>query len=350
MAPRTKRARIVDTPTDDDDPPVVEELQEEKPKPKPQPHETLWHDDGNIVLATDAYLYRVHKSVLAKNSAVFRNMFMLPGDGTEGGAAGLGDGLWDGVPMVKMAGDDDVDVYNFLMALYDRKHYQMYETTTLQILISLIVMSAKYECEDIRAEIVKHLKEHYPSKLEDFQKAKTRELFHEPPENHHFQLLSVANKLYTPSLLPSLYYHCSLHDIHDIFSWSHLITQNDLQRIISGRERMTKFAYEVGTDALLPNTKCSNHACYVKRAELVIKNNNYASFDRPMLPLEMSASGVLSLPDSKAKHAEICESCLRNYRSSLKKLRERFWKNLPAIFFMDKWDAMETELHTEAED
>ncbi|KLO06825.1 hypothetical protein SCHPADRAFT_1002109 [Schizopora paradoxa] len=347
MAPRKKRARTDDTQTDDD-PPEVDELQEENSKP--QPHETLWHDDGNIVLATDAFLYRVHKGVLAKNSTVFRNMFMLPGDGTEGGTAGLGDGVWDGVPMVKMAGDDDVDVYNLLMALYDRKHYRMYETTTLQILISLIVMSAKYECEDIRAEIVKHLKEHYPSKLDDFQKAKTRELFNDPPVDYHFRLLSVAHMLYTPSLLPSLYYHCSLHDLKNILSWLHLISRNDLDKIIRGRERMAKYAYEAVTDALLPENECGNRACFRKRAELVIMNNNYDSYDRPPLPLEMPPSGILHLPDSKAKHAEICEPCVQNYRLSLNWLRKTFWRDLPCIFFMDEWDKMETELHAEAED
>ncbi len=56
----------------------------------PAPHEELWYEDGNIQLATDAHLYRVHKSVLIKQSTAFKDMFELPntppevGEETEG--------------------------------------------------------------------------------------------------------------------------------------------------------------------------------------------------------------------------------------------------------------------------
>ncbi len=90
-----------------------------------RPHETLWHEDGNIVVMTDKFFYRVHKSILANQSSVFRDMFQIPTiiAGDAGGAAGrlsISE-EWNGIPTVKMAGDEDEDVYNLLMTLYNRK-------------------------------------------------------------------------------------------------------------------------------------------------------------------------------------------------------------------------------------
>lgn len=42
-------------------------------------HRTLWFDDGNVVLvACTSMAFRVHKSVLALKSTVFRDMFAMP--------------------------------------------------------------------------------------------------------------------------------------------------------------------------------------------------------------------------------------------------------------------------------
>ncbi len=50
----------------------------------PTPQDEVWYADGNIVLATEKHLYRVHKSILAKYSTVFADMFQFE-------MAGVGD-------------------------------------------------------------------------------------------------------------------------------------------------------------------------------------------------------------------------------------------------------------------
>ena len=68
-------------------------------------HEKLWFSDGNIVLASDytetpeeqgKLLFRVHKSVLAMNSPVFRDMFEVVSDGTADGESH--NEMYEGVP------------------------------------------------------------------------------------------------------------------------------------------------------------------------------------------------------------------------------------------------------------
>ena len=85
--------------------------------------ENLWFEDGNIVLATNAHLYCVHRGVLARNSIVFKHILELPNVGSSSSNSevrGIADGdKWEGKPLVRMIGDNDEDVCHLLKALYD---------------------------------------------------------------------------------------------------------------------------------------------------------------------------------------------------------------------------------------
>ncbi len=80
----------------------------------PQQHKELWYEDGSIVLASDVHLYRVHKSMLVKHSTVLSNMFDVPSEGAN-------TDLLDGIPIVKMHGDSDEEIFILLKSLYNRK-------------------------------------------------------------------------------------------------------------------------------------------------------------------------------------------------------------------------------------
>lgn len=43
-----------------------------------RPHEELWFEDGNVILIAEATSFRVHKSILARHSEFFHDMFRLP--------------------------------------------------------------------------------------------------------------------------------------------------------------------------------------------------------------------------------------------------------------------------------
>lgn len=90
----------------------------------PQPHDVLWFPDGNVVLATDVYLFKVYKGILSMHSSVFRDMFELPnvggnGDGHIGG--GMAPDSYDGLPLVTMVGDKGEDVVHLLRAVYEHQ-------------------------------------------------------------------------------------------------------------------------------------------------------------------------------------------------------------------------------------
>lgn len=80
-------------------------------------HSSLWYDDGNIILISFTadksrhVLFRIHKSILAEQSAVFAGMFSLP-DSMDNYVYGV-----EGVPSVSMT-DDAEDIEILLSILY----------------------------------------------------------------------------------------------------------------------------------------------------------------------------------------------------------------------------------------
>lgn len=91
----------------------------------PKPHDILWFSDGSVVLATDLYLFKVHKGVLSLHSSVFKDMFELSTimDGEVAGGIDTGEGheMCSGLPLVTLAGDKGDDAVHLLRRVYDSR-------------------------------------------------------------------------------------------------------------------------------------------------------------------------------------------------------------------------------------
>ncbi len=90
----------------------------------PGPHNFLWYPDGNVVLATDSFLFKVHKSLLSQHSSVFRDMFELPNIDSSianQSSAGMASESYEGLPLVTLVGDKGEDVAHLLRAVFDRE-------------------------------------------------------------------------------------------------------------------------------------------------------------------------------------------------------------------------------------
>jgi hypothetical protein len=86
-----------------------------RPRPDETHDEDLYFEDGSIVLSandTDGNLvyFRVHKSVLAKQSTVLKDMFSVPSPPQME--------LYDSLPLVHLH-DNAKELKEFLQAMYD---------------------------------------------------------------------------------------------------------------------------------------------------------------------------------------------------------------------------------------
>lgn len=73
----------------------------------------IWYNDGNIVIQASSTLFRVHCSVLAHNSEVLRDMFLMPQPPC------VDEGDVEGCPVVQMH-DRVEDWIHVLSAMYGR--------------------------------------------------------------------------------------------------------------------------------------------------------------------------------------------------------------------------------------
>jgi hypothetical protein len=84
-------------------------------RPDESRDEDLYFEDGSVVISAnnvdgDLVYFKVHKSVLAKQSTVFKDMFSLPSPSDID--------TYDGLPLVHVH-DDAKDFKQFLQAIYD---------------------------------------------------------------------------------------------------------------------------------------------------------------------------------------------------------------------------------------
>ncbi|KLO13609.1 hypothetical protein SCHPADRAFT_873886 [Schizopora paradoxa] len=136
-------------------------------------HPSLWFEDGNIIVSAKSaetqklMLFRVHKSVLSRQSSVFAGLFSLP-DTPEnyGGPEDLSE-----IPTVFLADDAEgiADLFNILYGpqgfnLFTRKRNPDFPLQGMK----LLKIADKYELDAIKNAIVSRMSTDWPKSLEEW--------------------------------------------------------------------------------------------------------------------------------------------------------------------------------------
>ncbi|KAF7370412.1 BTB domain-containing protein [Mycena sanguinolenta] len=126
----------------------------------PIKHSARWFDDGNVVLQAENTQFRVHWSVLALHSSVFRDMRGLPKP--------LDEPNVDGCPIVKLPDDRAIDVEYLLDALYDGPTFLGQTTLPLAAIGAFIRLGRKYDFKNVLNLAVARVTAEYPTTLEKY--------------------------------------------------------------------------------------------------------------------------------------------------------------------------------------
>jgi len=126
-------------------------------------HPSLYYDDGNVILSCENMVFRVHRSVLSKNSPVFREMLETRTKGEEDRKPDVLSGC------LRIALDHTKeDVETLLKIVYNdlRVDHLRLAADELSLVTSIFRMAMKYRIERTLTEIYTLIRRKWPSDLD----------------------------------------------------------------------------------------------------------------------------------------------------------------------------------------
>ncbi|KLO07222.1 hypothetical protein SCHPADRAFT_945471 [Schizopora paradoxa] len=304
------------------------------------PYDSLWFDDGNIILSTDIHLYRVHKIVLAEHSAVFRDMFQMPsGDANED------------VPTVRMAGDSDEEIKVLLLTLYNSKFKQALQDTRAHALSSVLSISSKYNFHVIRTHVLRCLDSLFPTSLEGFLSSRIHELELKNSPKLLFELLAAAHKFEIISIQPVLYYLCARFPLEAIIHLIPTLPIDCMKNLLLGRDWLCALSqhiveqslpsYRSGGSPLPISVRVCGVASCMETFRTLVARQFRCGLWRFFFVLDLDERGILR--GINLRENGICEGCAANYLSQLDAMKEYAWSRLPQKFCHKLWEQIRLE-------
>ncbi|KLO06123.1 hypothetical protein SCHPADRAFT_883121 [Schizopora paradoxa] len=320
----------------------------------PKPCESLWFPDGNVVIATDTLLFKVHKGVLSLQSSVFKDMFELPivESGLENtqegqGTVGFTPELYEGLPLVGLAGDTGKDVEHLLRAVYERHYFRPErDDTDLDTVNTLLLLSKKYDFKHIQKDVVAHVLRHHPMSLEEQMKLKEIEYHHRKEWSvRHLKLLKAAVFADIDFLLPLIYYACSDYSIGDILRAAKLVQldQGTLDTLIEGREEVGSmirhFIAEVPFTTYIEfeSNDCEREGSCLEE----IRFFQLGDFFHSTSMKNLSTSDFFVFDRCRT---DLCKLCREAAEDAVDRERMYVWDRIPRCFGFPGWDVLRTKM------
>ncbi|KLO08393.1 hypothetical protein SCHPADRAFT_1000973 [Schizopora paradoxa] len=323
--------------------------------PGPKPFEALWFSDGNVILATDTYLFKVHKSMLSSQSSVFRDMFDLPlvGDsqGPSEGDRGIVPETYDGLPLVKLADEKGEELAYLLRAVYERQFYHRDDARTpLKVVTSLLVLSTKYDFEHIRKDVIFQISKHYPMTLDEYCAIDDdkSQLFGMDRKDCHFPLLGAAFTAQVEPLLPILYYAASHFYAGDIFQafTSGTIAMECCKTLFNGRESLqssTNLSVASMRESLAQIRSLNkDKACQTQGCTLDVPDDHQTPFSSFLNTSDQKYVGGQQI--IKSFFPQLCSNCFSECAKYAESERSLTWAWIPMAFAHSKWEDIHKEL------
>ncbi|KAJ7494265.1 hypothetical protein B0H11DRAFT_930315 [Mycena galericulata] len=322
-------------------------------EPKAEPHqpqriEELWFEDGSIILQAGTSQFRVHRSILAARSHVFRDMLSFPQPpDTE---------LVDGCPLVLLP-DSAADVTVFLKAIYEPEYFMPFPAQTeFYIIAGCLRLSHKYEVDYLRRRGLIHMSSAYCTTLSRWDRCTHRtserippsaDTYSWPPPSdisyklHSFQLIREVDALW---LLPMAFYNLSVSfsqisgDIFGVQDAPTSLSIRDQTTFINGhviqRQSTTTDILQFLSEPLDIDGCVSPAQCFKVRLAAV---DSMWEITRncPSSPLHVWDT------DEWARLHDVCDVCLDVLQTRHQIARQAFWDKLPEIYGLPPWKQLE---------
>ncbi|KLO16680.1 hypothetical protein SCHPADRAFT_937709 [Schizopora paradoxa] len=326
----------------------------------PKPHELLWFSDGSVVLSTDLYLFKVHKSLLALHSSAFKDMIQLLNvDGSDAGEiciAGAQD-VYEGLPLVTLVGDKGEDVVHLLRTVYELNYHDRHSNdTSLQTVVALLLQSTKYDFKAIRDNVIMQLSRNYPMNLSDYMVLVEERLPQYGMKHRrqcHITLLAAAFKSNADVLLPTLYFDSADLLTENLLDESGLLPPECFRTLMIGRDllheairvRVTELP-ELLRDEAYDGFEDAKNICLKEGGPCLstIGYERIAEFCIMCFTLRTGAELVVFYLNS------MCSTCTAFMANEFEKMRDELWARVPSFIGCPEWSVLKEKFEEIAED
>lgn len=351
-----------------------------------QHHPTLYFEDGNVVLSAlpqegHRQFFRVHQSILCRQSPILADMFALPPLKASGSKDALAE-TYDGVIHVEMP-DSAEDLASFLHVLYDPLYvlsrttlyqpglidtghrgtaYKRFNPHTPVLVEGTLKLAAKYECDALRTRIVENLEADWPQTLAQWDARRAEGILARSEHSQQFtgkvnglylddrlpepaSAIRIASDYNVPSILPAAFYQLAL--LSTDADWDkyranpgkhlrfgartarwRLLDKRDLMRLVHGQRLLAAYTRAIGTDIFGKRCQRGIKTCAKARSECwkYFQENAPISMDDPLDILYDCLRLDTLFTDVP------CGACVNDIATTAEKKRRELWRSLPAFF------------------
>ncbi|KAJ7246359.1 hypothetical protein C8J57DRAFT_1476044 [Mycena rebaudengoi] len=184
-----------------------------------------WFDDGNIILQVEGTQFRIHKSLLALHSSVFRDMFRIPLPPDEP--------ILEGCMIVALSGDTVQDWICLLNTIYPKDPAPPTEINipSLAVISAFLRLGKKYDFSVFQKSALQRLEYEFPNTLAGLEnRIAYKQIAACGPVE--LSVLDLAREMHLHSVLPMVYL--------DIITYVHLKKTLD-DGILPPAEQLTCF-------------------------------------------------------------------------------------------------------------
>ncbi|KAF5340730.1 hypothetical protein D9611_007355 [Ephemerocybe angulata] len=304
-------------------------------EPAPVIRSDLWFEDGSVVLQVQDVQFKVHRTIVARHSPIFLDVFAMPHPQDEPTV--------EGCPVLHLQ-DSVQDVRHMLLAFYDKGHSTR-DPLAFDAVAAMIRMGRKYDIDYLRHEALLRLTTEFPTTLSEWDK-----LPHDYTQIHHqsgilFDIVNLAHDNDIKSVLPAAYYLC-IQEFEDLLTGTARDDESvaqvsyDVKReCILGRERL----FRAQTDHLfgwVDNVGCSDKCTQPARCRAAgssLIKALYVPMPEPARTLERWIEFKQFVP---MQTMALCQVCSKDAERAHEEGRQQIWNNLPSYFGLPGWSSL----------
>ncbi|KAJ3532840.1 hypothetical protein NMY22_g7578 [Coprinellus aureogranulatus] len=337
----------------------------------PKKSDKLWFEDGSVVLQAENVQFKVHRSILAKHSTVFADLFKVPHPASEP--------TIEGCPLVHLQ-DSAEDLKHVLLMLYgDRDYSDKDKAPHFLVVAAMLRLGKKFDIEHLKTEALSRLKAEFPTTLDEFCRVcdagwtRIDCRFDETYDDRwkvRCALIRLALECGVQSVLPALYMHMMAMDlvrspklnVHWKLISDRVIPAQDnllalplakvynipyeaLRSCISGRDQLMearaqhvhRWIREVGSfSSCKTKHKCSN----ASRNLVGYIWDDLSGVWNVLCPWEDFKQDLIQEDALK----ELCDPCLQYAKRAHEDGRRAVWAQLPTYFRLPLWKDLRDEV------